>query len=183
LRCSKPDHRILLYFDSALIKQWIDPNGFAGEGTGMRFVQQGVSGSVKIGNLRVTKWNGVVENGAGTPDAEHDTLSLETGAKSVGEIESIANGQVFLRAATGETQIALAKITSIDFAHRAEASGKPFVNNVHATLTQGGSLTMKLLSWRPEAMEVESPDFGKASFDPAAFSRLKFFPPAEEPKS
>jgi hypothetical protein len=187
LRCSKADHIVLLYFDGALVKEWNDPSGFAGEGTGVRFVQQSMSGSLKVGNLRVAKWNGVRDTAVAPPDGAHDLLSLESGAKMAGEIELISNGQVSVRTASGETQIPLAKITGIEWAHQAEDVSKPFAANVHATLAQGGGLNLKLLSWRPDAVMVESPVFGKASFDPAAFSRLKFLPSArkeaDEPKS
>jgi hypothetical protein len=42
-------------------------------------------------------------------------------------------------------------------------------------------VTFDLLSWWPDAILVTNPVFGKATFEPAAFSRLQFIAP--EPKS
>ena len=39
LRASKAQHSVALLIDGVLIKQWVDPQGFAGEGKGMRFVE------------------------------------------------------------------------------------------------------------------------------------------------
>jgi len=52
--------------------------------------------------------------------------------------------------------------------------------NTHATFIQGGALTFELLRWRPEGVTAASPDFGRATFDPAAFSRLQFLSPASK---
>jgi hypothetical protein len=187
VRVSKPEHRIFLYFDGALIKEWNDTNGFAGEGTGVRFVQQSMGGTLKLSNLRVTKWNGVLEPAPVPSDGAHDTISLESGAKVSGDIEAIANGQVTVKSSSGSEQIPLSKITGIEFARLPNEPAKPFAANVRATLAQGGALTIKLLNWKPDAVTVESPVFGKATFDPAAFSRFKFLPfvhkETDEPKS
>ncbi|MGO8699418.1 MAG: hypothetical protein ACLQVY_17060 [Limisphaerales bacterium] len=187
VRVSKPQHRIFLYFDGALIKEWNDTNGFAGEGTGVRFVQQSMGGTLKLANLRVTKWNGILEPAAAPSDGTHDTVSLESGAKISGDIEAIANGQVTVKSSSGSEQIPLSKITGMEFARLPGEAPKPLDANVHVTLAQGGALTVKLLDWKPDAAVMESPAFGKATFDPASFSRLKFLPftrkESDEPKS
>ena len=187
VRVSKPEHRVFLYFDGALIKEWNDTNGFAGQGTGVRFVQQSMGGTLKLSNLRVSKWNGVLEPAPVPTDGSHDTITLESGSKKSCDIEAITNGQVTLKSSSGAEQIPLSQITGIEFARVPGEAAKVFGANVHATLAQGGALTMKLLEWKPEAVLVESPLFGKATFEPAAFSRFKFLPFArkasEEPKS
>jgi hypothetical protein len=186
LRASKPDHRILLFLDGVLAKEWNDPGGFVGEGTGIRFVQNAGS-TVKIGHLLVSKWNGRVDDGAAAPpDGARDTVSSDSGAKISGAVNAILDGLVSVETAAGLAQIPLDSVTGIDFARHPGTPPKGSAANVRATLVQGGTLTLELPNWRPDAVEVASPDFGKASFDPAAFSRLRFLPPegksTEEPK-
>ncbi|HEY3915926.1 MAG TPA: hypothetical protein VGN61_15670 [Verrucomicrobiae bacterium] len=183
IRMSKPDHRIVLYFDGALVKEWIDPQGFSGDGTGMRFVQN-AGGSIKLSNLRVTTWDGVMLDGSeATPDSTHDTISMEAGAKVSGTVQSIANGQITFVESNATTQIPADKVSSIDFAAIATDASKvvPAANTVRATFLRGGFLTFDLLSWRPDALVVNSPIFGKATFTPSAFSRLQFTTPAPKP--
>jgi hypothetical protein len=186
LRMSKPDHRIVLFLDGVMIKEWIDSAGFRGEGTGLRFVQNG-GGSIKLSHLRVTAWNGVLDEASAlSPDPAHDMISMEAGAKISGLVQTIANGQISFLADGGMTKIPVNKVSAIDFAGVATEASKTAPGSVRATFARGGFLTVDLLSWRPDAVLVTSPVFGRATFDPAAFSRLQFVLPqpktADEPK-
>jgi hypothetical protein len=130
----------------------------------------------------VTAWNGVLDTGSETsPDLKLDTITTETGAKSSGVIQNIANGQISFQEGNGVTQIPMDKVSAIDFSAVPPDASKAVVGSVHATFTRGGFITFDLLSWRPDGVVVMSPVFGKASFDPSAFSRLQFS--ASEPKS
>jgi hypothetical protein len=188
LRMSKADHRVALFLDGGLIKDWIDPGVFAGEGTGVRFVNNQAGSAVKISNLRVSKWNGVLdEASADSLDPAHDVVFLESGAKISGAVISIANGRISLLTTAGATNVPLAGASAIEFAPFQGRTPPPAAVNTHATFVQGGSVTFELLAWRPEGVAGLSPDFGKVTFDPAAFGRLQFLSSdptkAPEPKN
>ena len=187
LRISKPDHRIVLFLDGVMIKQWASPPDFTPQGTGLRFVQN-IGGSIKLSHLRVAPWNGVLDEAPEvSADPSHDLISLESGAKTAGLIQTIENGQITVQGAGGMTKIPLSQVSAIDFAGVATEAPKTAPGSVRATFVRGGFLTFNLLSWRPDGVIVSSPAFGKATFDPAAFSRLQFVvpetKPADEPKS
>jgi len=174
LRVSKADRRVALFLDGGLIKDWIDSGGFAGEGTGLRFVNQAGS-TVKVTNLRVTQWNGVMEGAsAESPDPAHDVVTLEAGGKVSGAVVGIANGQISMVTTAGATNVPLAGASAIDFAPFQGLATTASAVNTRATFVQGGSVTFELLSWRPDGVAGLSPDFGKVTFDPAAFDRLQF---------
>jgi hypothetical protein len=180
LRMSKADRRVALFLDGALVKDWRDPGGFAGEGGGVRFVNN-MSGSVKMSNFRVARWNGVLEEAvAEAADPAHDVVALESGGKTSGAVAAIANGRISLLTTGGTTVLPLEQASAIEFArHQGGAPAGPAANT-HATFIQGGALTFELLRWRPEGVTAASPDFGRATFDPAAFSRLQFLSPASK---
>jgi hypothetical protein len=189
VRMSKAERRVALFIDGMLIKDWIDPGGFAGEGTGIRFVNNPLnSGSVvKLSNFRVSKWNGVLDNFSSEElDPAHDVVMLESGAKTSGAVVSIADGKISLLTAAGYADIPLAGVSAIEFAHFQGQSPPVSAVNAHATFRQGGGVTFELLAWRPDGVAGLSPDFGKVTFDPAAFTRLQFLSAepkkAEEPK-
>jgi hypothetical protein len=181
LRMNKADRRVALFLDGALVKDWRDPAGFAGDGTGVRFVNN-LASSVKISNLRVSKWNGVLEDaGADAADPSHDVVSLESGGKTSGAVASIANGRISLLTTGGATALPLEQASAIEFArYQGQAPAAPAVNT-RATFLQGGAVTFELLRWRPDGVAAASPDFGRVTFDPAAFSRLQFLSPAPGP--
>lgn len=177
VRMSKAEHRVALFIDGMLIKDWIDPGGFAGEGTGIRFVNNPLnSGSVvKLSNFRVSKWNGVLDDDSTeAPDPSHDVTLLESGAKASGAVVSIADGQISLLTAGGATNIPLAAVGAIEFARFQGQSPPASAVNAHATFRQGGNVTFELLAWGPGGVAGLIPDIGKVKFDPAAFERLQF---------
>jgi hypothetical protein len=48
---------------------------------------------------------------------------------------------------------------------------------VHAIFAHGGPLAFQLESWTAEGVNLRSPVYGQARFDPNAFRRLVFAPP------
>jgi hypothetical protein len=180
LRVNKAQHKITLLLDDTLVKEWVDPQGFIGEGTGMRFVQN--PGSViKLSHLRVTHWNGTMEEPAA--DTGQDTCWLENGNDIAGAIESISNGKITVRTTNGPVNIPLAELKAVSFAHPHAGLRQAQAATVRATFNQGGGLSFILESWRPNEMIVRSADFGKARINPAAFTRLRFlFPEKKAPK-
>ncbi len=181
VRMSRTDKRVALFLDGTLVKDWIDPAGFVGEGGGIRFVNNGIGGAVKISNMRVSKWNGVLDEAAAeAPDPLHDVLTLETGSKVSGAVTAIADGKTSVLTTAGTTNVLMAGVSSIEFARYAGQAPPPSPRNAHATFVQGGSVTFQLVDWQPSGITAISPDFGKVTFDPAAFRHLQFLTP--EPK-
>ena len=174
LRVSKPQHKIALSLDDELVKEWVDPEGFSGEGTCMRFVQN-PGGVVKLSHLRITQWDGLFEES--TSDETHDAFWPEDGRQVAGSIESISNGKLAFRAAHGLVQMPLLQLKAISFSHRQAPPAQIPQGTVRGTFAQGGVLTFVLESWQPGQMTVSNADFGRARFDPAAFSRLQFLVP------
>jgi hypothetical protein len=176
LRVSKPQHKIALSLDDALVKEWVDPQGFIGEGTAMRFVQNPGS-VVKLSNLHITQWDGLFEE---TSSNSVDAFWLENGKKIEGAIESIGNGKLAIRTTNGPIEIPLDQLKAINFAHR-QPGPQTQAATVRATFAQGGTLTFILESWRPNEMVIRSADFGKARISPAVFTRLQFLSPEKKP--
>jgi len=173
LRMSKPQGRVALFVDGVLVKDWIDPNGFVGEGTGVRFVHNG-GGSVKLSNIRVTHWDGVMEPNPSAPaDSQHDTLWLSDGSQMAGTVVTMAHDTIGILTPLGTLQVPLGKIRQIEFAEHPESKTLPTAASWRATFAQWGVVTFDLEKWTPEGVVVSSPNFGKATFNPAAFSRLR----------
>jgi hypothetical protein len=183
LRVSKPQHKIALSLDDTLVKEWDDPDGFTGEGTGMRFVQN-PGGVLKLSHLRITHWDGIFEEPPS--DATHDAFWTEKGVQASGDIASIVNGNMSVRTSHGTAEIPLAQLKAITFSRQQGNFPQTQAATVRATFAQGGGLTFILESWRPTEMIIRSADLGKARINPGAITRLEFLSPEkkapEEPK-
>jgi hypothetical protein len=117
LRMSKADRQVALFLDGALIKDWIDPSGFAGEGTGVRFVNNSLGGAVKMSNFRVSKWNGVLDDGLRRgPGPFARRGLLESGAKISGAVVSIAERPDFPAHHRRRDQCPAGRASAIEFA-------------------------------------------------------------------
>lgn len=180
LRISKPQHKIALFVDDVLLKVWDDSAGFVGEGTGMRIVQN-PGGALKLSNLRIEHWDGILMDDTESPDLAHDTFWLESGEKKTGDIQSMAGGKLTAISSNGPMEISLDKLKAVDFAHPEAAQAQTNAASVRAMFVRGGNLTFTLESWRPDEMIVRSPDFGEARFNPTAFTRLQFISAEKKP--
>lgn len=179
IRARKKSKTLALAVDGQWLQVWTDTNGFAGEGTGVRFVQnvvQSGSSQVKISNLRLTPWDGVWETDqTNAPPANQDAAWLTNTTTLAGVIESIADGKMTLRGKKDTAEVPLGRVRRLVFAPQGEpAAALPA--SVHATFAHGGPVTFQLENWAADGVTVRSPIFGEARFDPNAFRRLVFHP-------
>ena len=178
IRASKPKRTVALLVDGQLIKQWVDNEEFSGQGTGVRFVHQ-PQGKVKLSNLRVWQWDGQFEEkGALPPDNKQDVTKLRNGDKVTGQVDSLDGTKMAMSVGGSKLDIPLSRVRQIDFA--TPSSPVPSVqNDFRAYFIRGGAVTFQLEKWEDGKIFGRSPNFGRAAFDPTAFSRfeLRLKPP------
>jgi hypothetical protein len=176
VRARKKSNTLALLVNGQLLQVWNDTNGFIGEGTAVRFVHNGL-GLIKISNLRLAPWDGVLEAGqTNIPPADQDTVWLTNNAFLSGVIESLADGKMTLRGKLNKTEVPLERVSRLAFASAPGEPAKELEGSVHAVFSHGGPVTFQLESWTAEGVNVRSPVFGQARFDSNAFRRLVFRP-------
>ncbi len=173
VRVNKAKRTTTLMVDGTIVKQWIDTEGFVGQGTGLRFVHQG-QGAVKLNNLKISEWDGQFEEKlSNRPNQTEDTVTLRNGDKVAGKIGSIADGQVRVEAADGAVvEVPMEGIRHIELATRDVQLVDPESANVKATFRNGGTVTFQLQKWTAEAVTGTNASLGNVVFRPAAFERL-----------
>jgi hypothetical protein len=175
IRARKSSNILALAVDGQLLQVWHDTNGFVGEGTGVRFVHNG-SGQIKVSNLRLAPWDGVFEsNQTNLPPAGQDVVWLTNYATLAGAMESLAGGKLTLRGKADSVEVPLERVRRLVFAPQAEPA-RELPGTVHALFARGGPVSFQLESWTAEGVDLRSPVFGRARFDPNAFRRLVFQP-------
>ena len=146
IRARKHSNTLALAVDGQLLQVWDDTNGFVGEGTGVRFVHNG-SGPVKVSNLRLTPWNGLLgtnQNSTTVPGQDAAWLTNETTLS--GAIESLAEGKLTLRANQDSVEIPLERVRRLAFAAPQAGPARELPGTVHAIFARGGPLTFQLES-------------------------------------
>ena len=173
VRINKAKRTTTLMVDGAVVKQWIDTEGFVGEGTGLRLVHQG-QGAVKLNNLRVSKWDGQFEEKlSNSPNRSHDLVTLRNGDKILGKIEEIREDQVRFTSANGkELEIPFERVKVFELAGQDISQSTEIGTNAKATFRNGGIIRFQLERWTPQGVVAISSSFGKAVFHPSAFDRM-----------
>lgn len=173
IRASKAKRTVALLIDGQLIKQWTDTEEFAGQGRGMRFVHQG-QGRIKLSDLRVSEWNGQAEEGPAPPaEGKQDVVRLRNGDRVLGEVELIADGKLTIATPPTKLVIPLSRVKRVDLASQPVELPRPDANSVRAVFDRGGALTFQLEKWEGGKVLGTSPNFGRLTFDAAAFSRVE----------
>lgn len=177
IRVNKPKNTIALLVDGVLLKQWIDNDEFVGKGTGVRIVHQG-QGSIRLSNLRVSEWDGQFdEKPSQAPDPKQDLARLRNGDQVTGHVQSIREGKITCVTAAGSTlNVPLNRVKFIGMAAHTTERARENPADVRAYFSRGASVTFRLEQWDGQGVVGNSPNFGKLTFNPSAFSRLELNP-------
>ena len=176
IRANKLRASVALFADGVLVKEWIDADGFAGTGTGMRFVHQGGQGAVKVSHLRITEWNGKMEDKSTNAPVKEDLAKLLNGDAVSGTLETYHDGKLTFAIGKTKLDIPFARINKVLLV---DGQGEGMTENtstVRAFFNGAGSVTFRLESWNAQGVIGTSPNFGRATFAPAAFERVQLNP-------
>lgn len=174
LLTSKPAGRVVLLVDGVLIKDWLDPDGFAGSGTGMRFVHQG-QGVIKLNHLRIAEWNGrMVRKSTNVMVIKEDLARLLNGDTVSGKLESFQDGKLAFTTGKTKLDIPFGRIDDIEFPCGKKENDD--MGSIRAFFRDGGSVTFRLERWDSQGVVGNSANFGRATFAPDTFERVEFYP-------
>jgi hypothetical protein len=190
LRVDKIAKTISLLIDGKLAKTWQEKDAFAGRGTGVRFVQQGIS-PISLGHISVSPWDGKLDTPIASlyPDdplekpvlpaaITNDIFQLKNQDSFAGTLQHIRDGALFVKTSFGPLQFPLDRITEIDLATGKTAPPAPAAGSVRAFFADtDGRATFQIVEWDQGKVIVTSPVFGRAQFNPAAFSIIDFAMP------
>lgn len=177
IKSSREQKTITLLLNGVVAKQWADPEGFGGVGTGIRLVHQG-QGPMRLANLRVSEWDGRLEESVAAlvPNVANDVGRLVNRDSVAGRLVRWEAGKFRFAVADNFIEIPLDRVAQVDFATDRAQTVPLQAGNIRVFFTGRGSLTFALESWTEKGVRASSANFGKAEFAPRAFSRIVFQP-------
>ncbi len=176
LLVNRPGNRIVFFVDGLLVKEWSDPDGFAGTGTGMRFVHQQNQGAIKLSNLRIAEWNGKLEQQSTNAAVLKEALAkLLNGDKVSGKLELFRGEKFTFSAGKTKLDIPFSRVMLVKFPLETNENAIETAASVRAYFSSGGRVTFRLESWDQAALG-NSPYFGRATFAPDTFERVELYP-------
>jgi len=178
---NKEKGSISLLVDSALVQQWKDPAGFAGQGGGVLFVTQGQS-YMKLTNIRVSEWDGKFEDQTGaTTKTKEDVVKLVNNDKVSGALQTIRDGKISFQTSYATVDIPMERVASIEMAGEKAEQAKRVAGEVRASFAERGNVTLLLERWDNKQVIGSSQNFGKLQFAPEAFQAIQFNLDKEKP--
>jgi hypothetical protein len=178
VRVDKEKKTISLLVDGLVFKTWTEPAEFAGQGTCVRFVQQGQS-LMNMSNIKVSEWDGSLvppPTLSTNIDPKNDFVLLKNQDSLTGTLQSVREGKLSMAASFGALDVPMTRVAQIIFAPESLAKSAPQEGTVRALFADRGSLTFRVEKCDEKFMTVSNPLFGKAQFDPSAFSLIDFNP-------
>jgi hypothetical protein len=176
IRASKAKKTVALMVDGQVLKQWIDTEEFAGQGSGVRFVHQG-QGKVRLSNFRVTEWDGQMEEKVvANPQSQQDVAKLRNGDKVSGVLKSIQDGKLSMTAGNASLDIPLNRVKQVELTGQKLDRPPRDPASVRAVFDRGGVVTFQIEKWEAGKVFASSPQFGRLVFQADAFSRLELQP-------
>lgn len=199
IRASSRTKNLCLYVNGRIVETWSDQGMNADVlGKAIHFVSHD-NGQIKISGIEVAEWNGEIDEtppvGAGfgnrfrnidmfdgekviprqTKDPSLEgRMMLKNGDSVAGEVVSISDGVIKLKASYGEIKLPVSRFRNIALKPASLEEPKRMNGDVRAWLVDGGSLVFRIDSFGDGKIRGYSQNFGTVDFDLKAFNRLEF---------
>jgi hypothetical protein len=131
-------------------------------------------GSLKLSNLRIAEWDGRFEERPSNGNGETDLTKLRNDDRVIGAVESFKDGKFSIHSENGVLEIPLERVKQVELAGKKVEMATDDPTAVNAFFKNGQVIAFHLDRWDKEGIHASSPNFGKATFNPAAFTRIVF---------
>jgi hypothetical protein len=170
---NKPQKTFALLADDELVRQWNDPDEFAGSGTAMYFYAS--SGQpIKISNISVSHWDGRLQTDAPAAEPGQDTVQFTNNDQAQGRLQAIAGQQLTFVTSYATLNIPLERAVQITLAPDKAERARRNAGDIRAHFADHGVVTVALETLDEHTLVGSSENFGRLSFNRQAFQRLQF---------
>lgn len=176
IRVDRPKKSVALLINGALVRQFTDT---AAKPPAGKCLYLGCSqGLLKVSNISVTKWDGKMENAAGTADGEEasadDTLFFGNGDKVRGKLKTAKDGKINFATAYATMDVPVDRVAVIEFGKGGQERARRNAGDVQLVFPAGQRVTMNLEKLAAGTAAGKSENFGAATFKLAAFGKINF---------
>lgn len=118
IRCDRQSGRILLFVDGEFAMQWDESEeGYAGAGKGFGFLVNSSGSQVRISDIMVAEWNGMIDSARSMDSRERDVVLLTNGTdRFSGKVSAVRDDHLELASSYADMKIPLSRVAEIHFA-------------------------------------------------------------------
>ncbi|MEN9361274.1 MAG: hypothetical protein RL095_2809 [Verrucomicrobiota bacterium] len=178
LYTDKTTKTLSVVIDGKLVRSFTDSNDFAGKGNIIGF--QGQNGQVRVTDLRVSPWDGRLPGEEGKAPKEGaanasktDVCTFGNGDIQSGTLKTLKAGVATFSTNFGDLQIPLERVALLELSQEEAEKARKNAGDVELIMAGIGKVTLKLNALSEDAVQGESENFGKGSFNIKAFNNLR----------
>lgn len=197
IRASTKSNKIALFINERIVEVWNDPEGAEVEqGRGLHFISGGNT-PLRISKIGVANWDGELEetpaprlgmNRLGRMQAglemdappekkepkDENRMVLANGDSLTGEVTAIENGIITVNSPLGEIKLPASRLRTVALKPVSLERCIRRNGDIRAWFDDGSSIVFCLESSDETSLTGTSQNFGKATFQIAAFNRIEF---------
>ena len=117
IRCDRIAGTIALFANGRFVSQWTDRRGYAGSGSHLAFASQNSSARLRISDVLVTGWNGMMDSAQSMESEDRDVVLLTNGTdRFSGKLETLRDGHFSISGTYAEMRVPAEEIQEIRLA-------------------------------------------------------------------
>jgi len=118
IRCDRRSGRILLFVDGEFAMQWDESDdGYVGTGKGFGFLVNSSGSQIRLSDIMVAEWNGMVDSARSMESPDRDVVLLTNGTdRFSGKVSAVREDHLELASSYADMKIPLSRVAEIHFA-------------------------------------------------------------------
>jgi hypothetical protein len=193
IHASVKSGKIALLINGRAVETWSDPDLARGKfGKCLHFVSTSTL-PMRVSDIRIARWDGVLDPSAAPepgmmrqfgmldqpapPPADKpakDRMELANGDNLPGEVIAIHDGLIELKTPLGEIKLPVSRLRSLALKPVEPERCKRYNGDIRGWFPDGSSIVFRLEACGEGTLTGFSQNFGTATFQLAAFSRIEF---------
>ena len=169
IRCDRTAGTIALFANGRFVSQWTDRQGYVGSGSHLAFASQNSSARLRISDVLVTGWNGMMDSAQSMEAEDRDVVLLTNWTdRFSGKLESLKEGQFLIKGTYAEMKVPAHEIQEIRLAESSrteEDEDWASRQRIRLLLQPHGRLTVLPLKANSDTLKARHPALGEINLN------------------
>ena len=169
LRCDRNSGTIALFANGRFVSQWTDHRGYVGTGSNLAFASQNSSARLRVSDVVVTAWNGMMDSAQSMETEDRDVILLTNGTdRFSGELNSLQDGIFSIKGTYAEMKVPHEDVQEIRLARSAqtgEDEEEASRQRIRLLLQPYGRLTLLPLEASADRLRSRHPALGELNLN------------------
>ena len=178
LRCDRETGMIILFANGRFVSQWEDHRGYVATGSHLAFAAQGVNSRLRVSDVVVTSWNGMMDSAQSMEAEDRDVILLTNGTdRFSGELSGLKDGMFRVKGSYAEMTVPQEDVQEIRLAREKrtqENDEESSRQRVRLLLQPYGRLTLRPLEANAERMNAHHLAMGELKIHLGYASLMEF---------